>query len=159
MVGKQEKVMASPALVDALKVTREEFRDMPSQESALVAWASDKLKWSEVETKKNESSTLLALKDPFGAYGKRACLTGKVADIQAVRGGDAGALSHFQGRLESPTEVWSVVAVGDTGELVRGSNAKFCGFVTGVTKSAKGDAGQVDALAVIGMFDLPSNRK
>lgn len=162
-VSKSAKMNSAPSLEDALKTAKEEFpADARSRDAALVEWSEDKLKWADVDTKKNQVSTLLALKDPEGAYGKRACLSGKITTITAVRDADASALRHFRAVLEGPGEVWSLSAVGDTGELVKGSIAKFCGIAVNVRAQPHGgrsDAGIQDILDVVGMFDLPENRK
>ena len=159
-ISKSAKMESAQNIAEALKTAREEFPSDPrSRDAAIVDWSEERLKWADVEAKKNEVSTLLALKDPEGAYGKRTCLIGKLTTISAVRDADASTLKHFKAVLEGPGERWNLSAVGDTGDLVKGSSAKFCGLATNV-RSHKGDGGiTVDSLDVVGMFDLPENRK
>ena len=158
-VSKSAKMDSAPNLEDALKTAKEEYSaNLRARNDAMAGWSSDHLKWSDVDTKKNQVSTLLALKDPDGMYGKRACMSGKLASITAVRDTDAGALHYFRGVLEGPGEKWYISAIGDTGELVKGSTAKFCGIEVAV-RTERGDAGAADVLDMVGMFDLPENRK
>lgn len=158
-VSKSAKMASAQNIEEALKTAKDEFpNDARSRDAAIVDWSEERLKWSDVETKKNQVSTLLALKDPEGAYGKRTCLSGKITTINAVRDADASALKHFTATLEGPGERWNVSAVGDTGELVKGSSAKFCGLATNV-RTQKADGGTIDSLDVIGFFDLPDNHK
>ncbi|MFO0662828.1 MAG: hypothetical protein U0174_02695 [Polyangiaceae bacterium] len=158
-VTKSARVNGTQSLEEALKVAKEEFPlDAQSRSAAIVDWSEERLRWADVDMKKNQTSTLLALKDPEGAYGKRACLTGKLTTITAVRDADASALLHFKAVLEGPGERWNLSAVGDTAELVKGSTAKFCGLAVHV-RTQRADGGTLDTLDVVGMFDLPENRK
>lgn len=170
-ISKSAKMNSAPNLEDALKTAKEEFPgDVRSRDAAIVEWSEEHLHWADIDVKKNQVSTLLALKDPEGAYGKRACLSGKITTITAVRDADASALRHFNAVLESTDktpERWNLSAVGDTGELVKGSTAKFCGLAVNVhtNQGSIGGTGvhpstaPSDSLDMVGMFDLPENKK
>lgn len=159
-VTHRERVMSSTSLQDALITAREESQNDGERKRLLGDWAGGHLKWAEVDVKKSETSTLLALKDPLGSYGKRACMAGTIVTITAVRDADAGAGAPkgFAAVLQGATEVWSVFAVGDTGDLVKGSRAGFCGVALGPDTAKKTDGIPSDALSVVGFFDLPANR-
>ncbi len=159
-VTHRERVMSSTSLQDALTTAREESQSDGERKRVLSDWAAGHLKWAEVDVKKSETSTLLALKDPLGAYGKRACMAGTVVTITAVRDADAGpgAPKGFAAVLQGATELWTVFAVGDTGDLVKGSRTGFCGVALGPEMAKKSDGVPSDALALVGFFDLPANR-
>lgn len=104
--------------------------------------ASREMRWADVETP--NTSLGLVLKDWQAEQGKRMCVEGTIASIERR---DLDRRKVYDGTLvtEHRDEV-SFVAVGTTGELVRGSSAKLCGVVIG-------------RLRVVGMFDLPENRQ
>ncbi len=159
-VTHRERVMSSTSLQDALTTAREESQNDGERKRLLGDWAEGHLKWAEVDVKKSETSTLLALKDPLGSYGKRACMAGTIVTITAVRDADAGpgAPQGFTAVLQGATEVWSLFAVGDTGDLVKGSRAGFCGVALGPETAKKTDGVPSDALSLVGFFDLAANR-
>jgi hypothetical protein len=114
---------------------------------SLLNWTTKhKLQWSDVALAKDETSVGLANKNIDEARGKRLCAHGALASIEAsqligtpyvgLMGANGGALQF--------------VAVRGTGDLVALSSATFCGVVTGKFNNI---------VQVVGMFDLPENRK
>ena len=55
-------------------------------------------------------------------------------------------------------QVIHYLAAGDTGTLVDGDRARFCGVTTGRYSYSNAGGGTTHAVQLIGMFDLPSNR-
>lgn len=111
-----------------------------------ATYASSKLRWEDVDVPA-ETSFGHVLKDPEAERGKRMCAEGAIAGIQRR---DLGPRKTFQGTLRvNDVDAVAFIAVGTTGELIRGSKARFCGVVTGMWSTS---------VALVGMFDLPENR-
>jgi len=112
----------------------------------LVGYASAKLRWDELDGPA-ETSIAHVLKDAEAERGKRTCASGTISWIERR---DVERRKTFAGRLRTEAgDELAFVAVGSSGDLVKRSQARFCGVVTGRTG---------EAATVIGMFDLPENR-
>lgn len=111
-------------------------------------YAASKLRWEDVDVAA-ETSFAHVLKDPEAERGKRMCADGEIAAIE-IQHRDVDARKTFEGTLRlSDTDAVAFLAVGTTGDLIRGSKARFCGVVTGMWSTS---------VALVGMFDLPENR-
>jgi hypothetical protein len=130
-------------------------------------WAATRLVWSDVSVKKNETTFKLYRKDPAVAQGKRVCFQGTISVIRASRiEGDGeipialGMMTLSKAKDDTYDPGLLFLAARDSGDLVDGSKARFCGFVSGSTWL---DEDEYDRpaflLTVVGMFDLPANRK
>ncbi len=123
----------------------------------LTAWSSTRMRWADVSVAKSETSFALVHKDSDAARGKRMCVRGSLIQISKE---SVGSSAVFIGLLMSGyTDLVHFVAVGGTGELVERSRTRLCGVVTGTYDYANSGGGTGHAINVVGMFDLPENRK
>ena len=107
-------------------------------------------RWSDVAVP-SETSIARVQKDAEPEYGKRLCVTGTIAMITRS---DVATGKRFVGRLvaadgDAGGDTVEFVALGTTGDLLRGSAATLCGAVVGL---------RGDAPVLVGLFDLPENR-
>lgn len=122
-----------------------------------ATWASRKLLWFDVIVATNETSYVLVAKDPDKERGKRICLTGWVASISANK---SRSPTTYDGMMRAESGHWfGYTAVHDTDKIVADVDARFCGVVTDFGRFAFSKGGTVDVVSIVGMFDLPSNRK
>ncbi len=91
------------------------------------------------------------LKDSAAELGRRICTSGRILEIAAEHT-DSGTV--YSGGMMSNFEVTRFMAIGDTGELVEGSRARFCGVVTGIENYPNSAGGVTHAVALVGGFDL-----
>jgi hypothetical protein len=123
--------------------------------NALTFWAMNRLRWADVDA--NETSYGQAMKDPVANRGKRFCVTARVNQIEAVRHAEG---VFWEGTL-SPSDVQWIRfrAVGSSGAIVTEHQARFCGVVLEGHQFNNALGGVTPAVAVLGMFDLPENRR
>ncbi|MBA3538258.1 MAG: hypothetical protein H0T79_01395 [Deltaproteobacteria bacterium] len=149
------------SLAEAVEVARPIMSDTTDEQSAgtllLGIWAASHLTWVDVDIKKNETSFALVKKDADEARGKRMCTSGSIIQIAKQ---ELGGLKVYSGLLMTYGQelIW-FVAAGSTGSLVQRSQARFCGVVTGTYDYSNSGGGTGHAVAVVGMFDLASNKK
>lgn len=128
--------------------------DLSAADRVLARWAAAHMKWSELQTI-DETKPGEAMKDPYRWRGNRVCGSGRILQIEAAQ---LATGKVFEGVLDSEADM-RFVAAGDTGELVAGSEARFCGIMTGTNTYQTPIGGTNKALMVVGMFDLPTNRR
>jgi hypothetical protein len=152
---------SSTTLADAVSIVREDIDQKGISSHSLGArrlafWAAGDLKWDTVAVAKNETNPRLIIKDPEASLGKRLCIKGGVIEIhkQNISGRSMfwGLLGTYGGDFVS---FW---AVGDTGELVAGRSARFCGVAAGKFTYENREDKESDAIEVVGLFDLPGNK-
>ena len=102
--------------------------------------------WTEVVVAKNETSLGAIVKDPHAEAGKRLCVSGTLARLDAL--GLDGASVRLVPHDGGP--VLEAYAVGGTGKLAVKGPARLCGVATGKVVIA----GKPAAFAV-GMLDIP----
>lgn len=123
---------------------------------SFISWAGRNMRWDDAFSSPAETSLQQFEKDPDAERGKRVCQPGTVIRIEKemVAGAPifSGELVRDDGRFVS------FVAVRDTGPIVTGSAAKFCGVALAVHVYTMLQGGQTRSLRMVGMFDLPSNR-
>lgn len=120
----------------------------------LALWATGHMAWSDVAVKQNETSFALVQKDADAQRGKRLCVSGGMIQIGKVNE------EWFRGLLMTgASNLYNFLSVGDTGELVEGSRARFCGVVIGSYSYDNSGGGTGHAVQVVGLFDLPVNRQ
>lgn len=96
------------------------------------------------------------LKDSYLERGKSICINGSIVEISADR---SGGFSAYTGIIiDHSMQPFAFIAIGDTGELVVQSNAKFCGITVGKMSYSNAGGGSSTAPYVVGLFDLPSNK-
>lgn len=123
---------------------------------ALANWSADRLKWSELQAI-TATTPALVMKDATGRRGLRLCVEGTLADINRV---NLPSSTAFLGHLiDGNAIVTTILAVGDTGELVAQSYARFCGIAIGAYTYSNASGGVTHSALAVGLFDLPSNRK
>jgi len=155
-----EEVQTKKTFAEALAFTRPKFRDTQNEAdtSALLfaAWMADKRAWADIAALP-ETSVAKVLKDSDEERGKRLCAGGTIVEIAKTKTDVAklwsGGLSTMDGKIIR------FVAVGSTGDLVERSNARFCGVMTGRDSYSNSGGGTTHGVRVVGMFDLPENRK
>lgn len=150
----------SESLMAAIASHKQIMTDVSAEESndgaaEFSRWAAQNMKWEELNSLE-KTTYKLALKDPESHRGKRLCVEGMVSQI---RGQEDGAKRTYWGVLHEGYNVYSFIAVGDTGDIVSDSVASFCGVFTGVEYYSNTDGGSTESASVVGMFDLPSNKK
>ena len=83
-----------------------------------------------------------------------------VAEGEITADDSLGTPKVFTGGLiDNSGQIYRFIAVKSTGEIVKGSTAKFCGIVTGRLMFSNSVGGTTHAVSLVGMFDLPENRK
>lgn len=147
------------SLAEVLDKIRPEITDAVDSYSSgqikLVLWAAVKLKWADVDVRKNETSEALVKKDSGPQVGKRMCVKARISQIMKD---EADGKKIFTGLLMRGYRPTSFIAVGSTGELVERSRARFCGLVAGNYAFRNVGGGQTQTVLLVGMFDLPENR-
>jgi hypothetical protein len=135
------------------KIAMDETMNQSSMGTQLFAfWANVKMKWSDVDISKDETSFGMVKKDIDPERGKRMCWSGSIVQIQKTP--DMG----FNGILMTKKgNVIHYYAAGSTGELVEKSSARFCGFVTGLFSYGNTGGGVTHGIDMVGMFKLPAN--
>lgn len=154
-------VMTKATLPEALSVARPLMIDRPNDSAPgtflLALWSLKHLTWKDVGVATDETSFGKVAKNPNTERGKRLCASGAIVEISAAEqpygtlyvgllGSDSGNLFHFN-------------AVKSTGNLVQQSYARFCGIVGGPFDYENSGGGVGHAIDMVGMFDLPENRK
>lgn len=155
------RIESAESLAAALAIAGPELADTTDELGTgallLTAWSSTRMRWPDVSVAKNETSFALVHKDSDAARGKRMCVRGSLIQISKE---SVGSSAVFIGLLMSGyTDLVHFVAVGSTGELVERSRTRLCGVVTGTYDYANSGGGTGHAINVVGMFDLPENRK
>lgn len=145
-------------LAEAIEFVRPYMSDEYNRTSVgadlLALWATGHMAWSDVAVKQNETSFALVQKDADAQRGKRLCVSGGMVQIGKVND------EWFRGLLiTGSSNLYNFLSVGDTGDLVEGSRARFCGVVIGSYSYDNSGGGTGHAVQVVGLFDLPANRQ
>lgn len=155
-----ERIEKAPTLLDAFLIASPiDSQDTLHNGVVLFAyWASRHMAWSDVFTEDNETSIPKVKKDPQPERSRRLCLSGSIVEIAKQ---DIGAAPPvFSGMLlAAGGEPVHFIAVRDTGDLVAGSSARFCGVVTGLYSYRNTVGGMAQAVQLVGIFDLPANTR
>lgn len=121
----------------------------------LTAWATLH-PVSDFFVAEDETSIARVLKDSDDERGKRLCSTGSIIEIASDRL-DTG--KFYVGILMARgMNLVRFFAVGSTGALVQGSDARVCGVITGKFDYSNSAGGVGHSVQLVGMFDLPDNR-
>ncbi|PPD34924.1 MAG: hypothetical protein CTY21_09395 [Methylomonas sp.] len=157
---KIEKIKALP-IRDAIDYAKREMSDIQGEgvsagAAFLALWSSYSLKWADLQTIEKGKYGLV-MKDSSTQIGRRLCMSGSVIEIERDR--TVSQPIFIGGLIDNEGKIYRFVAVGSTGEIVGGTNAKFCGIIAGQQHYANSIGGVAHAVALIGMFDLPENKK
>lgn len=131
-----DRIRGAPSLAAALAIAKPHMVDsddeMDGGTALLGVWASRSMEWSDVAVATAETSYALVQKDSATERGKRLCVSGMIVEIHVDRvKNQPDQPATYNGNLMSDGNVFSFVAVGDTGTLVAQSFARLCGVVTG----------------------------
>jgi hypothetical protein len=165
-----EVLLSKATISEAIEQVKDQMSDTNDETSPgavmLALWAANHLQWTDVAVPKNETSFALVRKDPDANRGKRMCVSGTIIQIEKEKAGSPdGDVAHLVSTLwtglllSGNKNIVSFIAAGSTGELVEDSNARFCGVVIGTYDYANSGGGEGHAVSLVGMFDLPENRK
>jgi hypothetical protein len=157
-IDEVEALMATPTMKEALAQVRlDDARGEKLDEGTLMfgLWASKRMKWSDV----SDGDALnfdVVMKNPAKWRGIAGCWLGRIIEIHEtdVRGGATLALGGLMTRGQ---DVIRFIAARDTGDLIAGSEASFCGIVTGSQSYGNSAGGTTHAIFTVGMFDTPKN--
>ena len=115
------------------------------------------MRWVDVVVAPDETSFAKVQKDADDERGKRLCVGGSVIQIAVAK---TSFGKFYEGLLMTPAQnIFRFTAVGSSGSLVERSAARVCGVVTGKYDYSNSGGGKGHAVNVVGMFDLPENRK
>lgn len=148
------------AAIELFKPSMDDHVDKTSDGTMmLVTWCAEHLRWSEFKRKdRHEVKPAKVRKDVERERGIMLCSpTGRIIQIKREQTGDHPAI--YTGLFRAAGELIHFYAVGSTGDLVERDAAKLCGVVTGVFDYHNSMGGIGHAIELVGMFDLPENRR
>jgi hypothetical protein len=155
-----DRLRDSTSLTEALGVLRPIFKDTTNEPDPaaylLALWGTSHLDWKAI-VGLGETTHSKVMKDPEAERGKRICTSGSIVEIAVDR--SAKTPLYAGGLITAAMNVYRFIALRSTGELVARSPARFCGIVTGRESYSNSGGGVTHAVKVVGMFDLPENRK
>jgi hypothetical protein len=147
--------------MDAFGNLRPRMRDAVNEDddatSLFALYAARRLRWRDVYVAADETTFGKVQKDSDQERGRRMCISGGIVQIkntEAIGGKLAEGLL-----LSSGGHVYRFFAAASTGDLVERSDARFCGIVTGLYDYSNSGGGTSHAVTLVGMFDLPENRR
>lgn len=146
---------------DALQLSQGLFADAVNDANQggvmLAIWVAEHGRFSDVAVAVDETTVRKAKKDTEAARGKHLCVRGQVIQIQRER---VGSTSLWTGNLSTGgMDFVNFLAGGSTGELVQNSYGRLCGVVVGEYAFSNVSGGQTRSIQVVGMFDLPENKR
>jgi hypothetical protein len=148
---------------EAFDFYREKMNGSPKESGVrrFTWWSARNLTWEDAAPVRNETAHNLALKDPRGALGKRLCVTGRIGDLHArYYGKGKDYLTTFIGWIvASDGKAYGFTGVRASDPLVTNDTGRFCGFVVGTSTVRTGKRSQRTQVDLVGMFDVPLNRK
>lgn len=159
--GVVDIIMTKTAAREAFTVARPMMIERPGDTSVgsflFALWSLKHLRWSDVSVTDDETSFARVKKDVDAERGKRLCISGQLVQIEAHKQ-EYGTL--YDGLLLSPSgNLYRFSAVKSSGDLVQESAGRFCGYVTGTFDYSNSAGGAGHAVDMVGMFDLPENKK
>ena len=115
-------------------------------------WAKDHLNRKEFQTVPATTHALV-LKDSDAERGKRLCSSGRVIQISKSNSEVWGSSKVWEGVFMMPSfKAVRYIAVGETGEIVEGTTATFCGLVIGKYSYSNAGGGTTHAVSAVGEF-------
>lgn len=148
---------AQAAFAVAAPLIGDQIGELGAGTILFALWAAERLAWRDVFVERDETSIKLTKKDPITARGKRMCWSGRIMQIQRDRSVEAPLFSGTMATRRA--DFIHYLAVGSTGNLVDGSRARLCGFVTGTYAYENVGGGQTQAVQMVGMFQIPANTR
>jgi hypothetical protein len=154
-------IRAYPSLASAIDGFRPEMTDStngsPSDGALLLAmWGTEKMRLEEIQQLPSSKAALVK-KESSAERGKKICVSGSIIQIEVDK--STGKRIYFGGMSDYNGDIYRFIATGSTGELVERSSAKFCGVVIGAVSYPNSIGGVAHGVQLVGMFDLPENKK
>lgn len=149
------------SLSEAIAATKPKMEDFNEVEVSLGAiylalWSSTHLTWADLQTVE-QGKYGMVMKDSESQRGKRICIPGQIIEIELDK--STKEKIYAGGIFDDQMRIYRFIAVGSTGELMAGSNANFCGIITGKNNYSNSQGGVAHAVHLVGMFELPENKK
>ena len=147
-------------LSEVTKLMGNSVEDKPNRSNdatgLITYWSSFNMKWNDVFVQSNETSFKKSRKDIDEERFKRMCIDGRLIQIEVVKPVDK--TRWFVGlMMDQYQNIYHFNAVKNSGELVGGSFATYCGLVTGLYDYSNSGGGTGHAVDMVGMFDLTEN--
>lgn len=149
------------AAIAATKLEMTDFNDVNFSRGAvlLAMWGARNMTWADLQ-KVEQGKYGMVMKDPDSQRGKRLCAYGQIIEVQVDNSVPGKVyLGGLNAYSDDGLRIYRFVAVGSTGELVAGNEARFCGVITGKNSYQNSAGGMTHAVHLIGMFELPENKK
>lgn len=122
----------------------------------LAVWANEHLTWEDLAALK-QTTKARVMKDPSSERGKRMCVYGSVLEIAADNSLNK---KMFVGGIQQEFgDFYRFISVGSSGDIVAGSNVRFCGVTIGRYDYDNSMNGVTHSVMLVGMFDLPENHR
>lgn len=153
------KVLKAKSLEEALNLCSPYMGNKQDEDDVgtlcLAGWGMSHFSWNMVHVVSDETTPGLVFKDYSTQLGKRICSTGTVVEIHSmgrgVPGMDYGELFGFSGTI------YHFITVKGSGNIVGGSTATLCGYVSGVYSYTNSVGGISHSVDIAGMWD-PSSK-
>jgi hypothetical protein len=154
--------IVATTLSRAVELTRPKMVDGPAATPSdgaklFAAWAQQNLAWEDIDLKPPETTMSRADADPATERGKRLCEAGTITELKSTDIRGAKVAIGFLARKDN--EVIQFIAVRGMGSLAEKTATRFCGVMSARVDRTLPTGGSGHALQVIGMFDLPENKK
>lgn len=155
---KMDHMTSADAFTFAKRDMADEVDQVSPGAAILALWAARRLRWADVYVAQDETTFAMVQKDSSEQLGKRMCSAGQVIEIHAEKPETGGHLAN--GILMSDSgHLYHYVVAGSSGAIGQGSYATLCGLVAGNYTYSNSAGGTGHAVEIVGMFDLPANRK
>lgn len=156
-----DQIIDRASISDAIGTAKPTMKDSTEGVSVgawmLTLWGIKRGVWSDFWVSKSETNPALVLKDSESERTKKMCRGGNVDQIEIEKTSEGNAYSGVM--LTNTNDLVWFLAVGSTEGIVQRTHAKFCGIVTGAHSYTGIDNHNYTAVQVVGMFDIPQNRK
>ncbi len=153
-------IMSKQTLNEAIEAVKpimtDETNSLSEGAIALALWGNEKMKWKDLQEIPSSKFSLVQ-KDSDEERGKKICTSGSIVEISAEKT-EMGKF-YSGGLYGSDGNIYRFLAVGTSGDLVGRSQAKLCGIVIGKQDYSGSNSNTVHAVFLVGMFDLPGNKK
>lgn len=159
-----KKIVAMSSMQEALTFAKRDIgpidqdpdkpHDVTIGTGLFIAWARQRMRWSDVNVSTNETSWAMMAKDSKGERGKRLCFRGTIIQITQAKEDAA-----FGWMFDDDKNIFWFMALGSTGKIVDKSEPRICAVATEVYRlPQKSDRPDKRGVRVVGMFDIPQNK-
>jgi hypothetical protein len=147
---------------DVFAALRPQMGDTVDEDSVgarrFALWAAHWMIWNDVHVDQDETTFAAVQKNSGEQIGQRMCSSGEIVEIHSttLRSGEHLAVGLL---LSDAGHLYRFMVGGSSGSLGEQARATLCGFVTGNYDYSNSAGGTGHAVAIVGMLDLPANRK